>query len=148
MIAVVGSRALPLHSELVSAVAAVVATDNSFGVRSSIAHTITSSVEAVVVQLAGRVNKTVRIFEPIGAGRDTVYERDFRLVEAATKVIAFFPWDEFMEGGTGHVVKAAIDRGIEIEAYAVTNNGEITLIASDDAEVRSDPALLPTWRAP
>lgn len=147
MIVVVGSRKLPPYQELVSALAAVVLTGKSFGVRASRYHQITSSVESVVVQLAARNDKLVRIFEPVGLGRDTTYNRDYRLVEAATKVIAFFPWDEFMEGGTGHVVKAAIDLGIEIEAYAVTNNGEITLIASDDAEVRSDPALLPTWRA-
>lgn len=143
MIAVVGSRSLPATVEVVSAVVGVMAaTNEGFGVRAAVNGEIPSTVELAVIKLCDRMHRTIRTFEPItGSGRASVYERDFRLVDAASRVVAFFPLDSFMAGGTGHVVKAALDRGVEVEAYALDGD-HLILMGSDEAGLHSGPEVL------
>jgi len=62
-------------------------------------------------------------FEPEPGGRDQTYRRDFELVSAADRVIAYFSEDHVMEGGTGHVVEAALARNIPVEAWSFDDAG-------------------------
>lgn len=147
MITIVGSRSLWPTVDVVSAVAAVMLSapeSESYGVRAAKDGGVSSGVELTVVKLCDRMHRTIRTFQPLGTGRASVFERDFRLAEASTRVIAFFPLTGFMTGGTAHVVKAAVDRGIDVEAYAVNENGETFLMGSDSAEsvITSNPVFL------
>lgn len=106
--------------------------DIEYGIRGTRTMYVSSDVEMTVFQLSLNYGRAIRQFQPEGAGRQGVYRRDYRLVESATKVVAFFPLDRFMEGGTGHVVKAALDRGITVEAFAITDDGSAVLHGGTD----------------
>ena len=70
----------------------------------------------------------VEWFEPKEGGRDQVYNRDFEMVLSADYVIAYFVDDEPMQGGTGHVVDAAIMKGIQVTAYTVSETGDVEFL--------------------
>jgi hypothetical protein len=59
------------------------------------------------------------------------FERDRQMVEGTHRVIAFFPEERFMEGGTGHVVQCALEAEVPTEAWAQTDDG-LELIAEND----------------
>jgi len=54
---------------------------------------------------------------PEPGGREQTFERDIKMVERSGLVLAFFDEGQFMEGGTGHVVEKAVERGIHTIAY-------------------------------
>ena len=53
------------------------------------------------------------------------------MMEGCSRVIAFFEDDNFMEGGTGHVVQCALEADVPVEAWAQTFHG-LELVAEDD----------------
>jgi hypothetical protein len=135
LIAIVGSRDLPPTVNVVTAIASIMLAApelEPYGVRSSQLAGVSSGVEQAVVRLCLKLPRTILAFPSNGFGREGVYHRDYALVEAATRVIAFFTLDGFMTGGTGHVVKAAMDRGIPVEAYALTDDGRVILLGGTD----------------
>jgi len=75
---------------------------------------------------------TVEWFEPEPGGRDQTYRRDFELVEAADQVIAFFDAEHIMEGGTAHVVEAAMMRNIPVSAWSIDDRGLIERVGELD----------------
>jgi hypothetical protein len=56
-----------------------------------------------------------------------------------------------MDGGTGHIVKAALDRGVPVEAYSVRPDGTLVYLGSDDGDpsrkIGSEPnkVLMRMW---
>jgi hypothetical protein len=85
----------------------------------------------VAARVCRKAERAVRIYQPVaGEGRASVYERDYRLAEQSSKVFAWFAPGEEMEGGTGHVVKAAMDRGVAVEAYRLDDDGNVVLLGS------------------
>ena len=65
-------------------------------------------------------------FEPDPAGgKGQTYSRDYELVGNATHVTAYFSPEAIMEGGTGHVVEAALAREIDVDAWVVDDRGQI-----------------------
>lgn len=82
-----------------------------------------NSFEALVADLAVRTGRTVQFYEPQGDDRGAVYRRDYAFVEAATYIEAYFAPDRVMEGGTGHIVDAALARECPVFAWTVTPSG-------------------------
>lgn len=150
MRAIVGSSSLPLSVALISQVAAILAQNETedLAVRTSIAGDPASATEMLVRQVGLARGRTIWTFPPSKGGRQAVYHRDYDLVESSSAVYAFFDTDNEMEGGTGHVVKAALDRGIPVEAYSITPEDEVRLIGSDDGTPRlasSNEVLRRMW---
>lgn len=58
-----------------------------------------------------------------GGGSGAVFNRDAELVANADLVLAFFP-DSGLEGGTGHVVERAIDLGVPVYSYTLSDETE------------------------
>ena len=92
-----------------------------------------SPVEQAACALAIQEGRKVLFVAPRGSGRDATFRRDYELVEGACQVHAFFPRGSFMEGGTAHVVHAAVQKGIPVAAWDVDEHG-ITLVAESDGE--------------
>lgn len=134
MIVIVGSRGLKASPQVALAIANLMLMEQTddYGIRGTRKMYVSSDTELTVFQLCLRFNKEIHQFTSEGVGRAGVYQRDYRLVEGATKVIAFFPFDRFMEGGTAHVVEAALNRGITVEAYAITDDGSAVLVGGSD----------------
>lgn len=145
-IAIVGSRdmVMPGTDVISSLIAIIMATpdtaevavrgpagadkNNVFGVET------TSPVEALAYRLAVTTSRRGEVYRPIvdSHGRAAVFERDYTLVDNASRVYAFFSPGGVMEGGTGHVVKAALDREIPVEAYTIDDDGHLVWVGSDD----------------
>lgn len=66
------------------------------------------------------------------SSRAGVYLRDYALVRSSSAVFAVFAPDRVMDGGTGHVIKAALDSEVPVEAYTVDDDGSLMMIGSDD----------------
>lgn len=79
--------------------------------------------ETVAAELAKTNGHVVRWMMPRDSGRSAVYKRDYELVESADRVEAYFAVDRVMEGGTGHVVEAAMARECPVYAWAVDHGG-------------------------
>jgi hypothetical protein len=79
--------------------------------------------EATIARVADAIGLKVAWFTPEGSGREATFHRDYRMVESADQVIAYFDASRIMEGGTGHVVEAALVREIPVSAWSVTENG-------------------------
>ena len=154
--AIVASRDLGLTEDVVSQVAATFATtDGDFAVRASTSGVPSSVIEAFVVDLGIALDRRVIKFKPHGqlpaVGRAGTFNRDYTMVSCSSHVLAFFDTDRGMEGGTGHVVKAALDRGIEVEAYVAAPDGRLEYLGSDDSDpdrvpMISNPVLEQMWR--
>lgn len=78
---------------------------------------------------------TVEWFSPDSGGRDQTYRRDFELVESADEVLAVFHPDHVMSGGTGHVVEAALLRGIPVSAWVAHEDGRFERVGEQDRVV-------------
>jgi hypothetical protein len=83
--------------------------------------------ELIAARIAQDRGLEVEWFEPEPGGREQVYRRDFELVGAADRVEAFFSSNE-MNGGTGHVVEAALSKGIPVFAWCVAERGALERI--------------------
>ena len=75
--------------------------------------------EALASRIAGVLGIQVVWFTPEGHGRESVFFRDYRLVEAADALVAYFDSARIMDGGTGHVVEAALNREVPVTAWSV-----------------------------
>lgn len=135
---VVGSRDLPLSIGIITRVASEFASSNddeAFGVRAPFAENdVASPVERLVETIAERLGRPVIRFSPTRGGREATFHRDYDLVTEASAVLAFFSPEREMDGGTGHVVKAALDRGVKVDAYGVHPDGTLVFLGSDDAD--------------
>ena len=87
--------------------------------------------EALVASLAGVLGLRVSDWIPDPGGRAQVFLRDVEMVQDADEVVAFFPEDAEMSGGTGHVVEKALDQHKPVRAYAVVG-GNLILVGSDN----------------
>lgn len=88
------------------------------------------ATEMLAKRLANMLGLLVEVYPPDeGPSRDTVFKRDYAMVERADHVFAYFWEDRVMEGGTGHLVEAAINRDIPTTAWAVNReNGRLTRV--------------------
>jgi hypothetical protein len=84
--------------------------------------------EAVMSHIARGMGFEVDWYEPEPGGRDQTYRRDFELVGAADRIEAFFVLERPLEGGTGHVVEAAIAKGVAVNAWGIDARGELERI--------------------
>lgn len=91
--------------------------------------------EMVAAELAKQNGHVVRWFSPREAGRSSVYRRDYELVEYATRVEAYFDSERIMEGGTGHVVEAAMARECPVYAWTVDHGGLIVRVGEIETEI-------------
>lgn len=134
-ICVVGSRALELDGDLAAIILTeLVALGEQGCDEILIRKPLTRSrrpFEAFVASLAGVLGLAVTDHVPEPGGRQQVFLRDVEMVQAADGVIAYFPEDSEMTGGTGHVVEKALDQARPVRAYAVVK-GEAVLIGSDN----------------
>ena len=71
---------------------------------------------------------------PTGGGRQSVYNRDYAMVSRADRVMAFFPADSPMSGGTGHVVDAALAKFAPVHAWSIDGSGNIERIGEYDPD--------------
>jgi hypothetical protein len=135
---IVGSSDLQLTVSMVSMVASIFSATpegEAFGVRVSYEETSAASpVERLVETVGIRTNRAVIRYSPTRGGRAAVFHRDYHLVEGASEVLAFFSPEREMDGGTGHVVKAALDRGVKVDAYSVHPDGTLVYLGSDEAD--------------
>jgi|WetSurMetagenome_2_1015567.scaffolds.fasta_scaffold03982_8 hypothetical protein len=63
-------------------------------------------------------------------GVGSVYSRDYDMVRAADRVLAFFAPDAVMQGGTGHVVEAAMASEVPAEAWVLADDGKLEWVGS------------------
>jgi hypothetical protein len=126
------------------AVHAVLFTDGEIAVRGPISGGVTGPVEEQAVAIAKAVSATPAIYVPIPSddARAGVFHRDYKLVEGAELILAFFREGSDMGGGTGHVVKAAIDREVAVDAFSVSEDGDIEPLFADGGWREREGALL------
>jgi hypothetical protein len=84
--------------------------------------------ERVVADLAAAAQITVQWREPKIGDRSTVYLRDYTMVDDSDYVEAYFPLGSIMEGGTGHIVDAALNREKRVYAWSVDAEGRVDRI--------------------
>jgi hypothetical protein len=83
-------------------------------------------VEAVAAQMATDLQLDVELcFPPVAGGREGVFKRDYTMIERADRVVAYFSPDKIMDGGTGHLVEAAMNRDIPSEAWRLDDGGRL-----------------------
>ncbi len=75
-------------------------------------------------------------------GPGAVFNRDNAMVRDSDLVLAFFAPGRMMEGGTGHVVEAAIDQGVPV--YSFELNGGLKRVGEHDLEA-SWQATIQSW---
>jgi hypothetical protein len=94
---------------------------------------LTGFIEQMAMDIALIYQMGVEIHMPEESKgpRASNFKRDYELVSGADLVLAFFSEGSDMGGGTGHVVKAAIDREVAVEAYLVTDTGDLRTLISD-----------------
>lgn len=106
--------------------------NNKISIRAPMDGGASSPVETMAANLAGEVCLDTYWVRPLRRDRAANFDRDYSLVETADRVMAFFHKDRVMEGGTGHVVQAALVRGIPVEAWTHDESGTLTSIGSDE----------------
>jgi hypothetical protein len=148
---IVGSRDTPLSLDIITAVVAEIVSlraDQAIGIRIDREHNQpASTIELLAETLAEQCGHRVIRFSPTKGGRSAIFFRDYDLVEEADGVLAFFAPEREMEGGTAHVVKAAVDRGVKVDAYGVQPDGQLWFIGSEQEQTfragrGSPPGLL------
>lgn len=88
--------------------------------------------EAEVARICGKFGIPVEYVQPEGGGRESVYNRDYVMVERSDRILAFFPQGEEMSGGTGHVVDAALAKYAPVNAWTIDEQGNIERIGEFD----------------
>lgn len=139
---IVGSSDLELSPDIVYSIAAILATlDPSEGVaiRVSGEGEPASSLERLVRSIAARMGRECREFSPTKGGRAATFHRDYDMVDEASSVHAYFSTGREMSGGTSHVVKAALDKGAEVEAWGMNPDGTLHLIGSQERTEEEAP---------
>jgi len=140
MITIVASSKLTPTPELTAILAGLASTGETLSIRTSGSGAFTSPTEELVAHIANAVGRSIVRWQP-SDGRHA-FQRDYQMVERSSMVVAFFVSGDEMTGGTGHVVKAALDRDIPVEAYALWPDGEITLLGSAGYTIGSSPGYL------
>lgn len=139
---IVGSSDLELSPDVVYSVAAILATlgpSEGTAIRINSEGIPASSLERLVRSISARMGRECREFAPTKGGRAAIFHRDYDMVDEAASVYAYFSPGREMSGGTAHVVKAALDRGAEVEAWGMDPDGKLHLIGSEE---RSDQGQL------
>ncbi len=131
----VASRKTELTSELLTAVAMELAEAQPcrVRVRANIEGDRSSGAEDAVWTLTHRMRDAgfhvhAEMYLPPGTDRRDVFLRDYEMVRDADRVIAFFSTYLFLEGGTGHVVKAALDRDLPVKAFSLGEHGDVEVV--------------------
>lgn len=137
-VAVVGSSDLMTTSEVVQTIEGIIDklkdVDGALFVRKDLGGRYASMVEAAASVMATVSDVPVTYFVPMSGGRAEVYHRDYRLVEEADQVFAFFSEGHALEGGTGHVVHAAMQKRVAVLAWEVGTQTLHLLVNSDGDE--------------
>jgi hypothetical protein len=131
VIVVAGSSDLMLTEDMLVRLTSLISTTESVGIRSSQMGIPSSPIEGLAQLLCLSLGKQFRTYAPTSQ-RAGVYNRDIGMVRQASAVFAVFSPDRVMEGGTGHVVKAALDAEVPVEAYTLDEDGTLVLIGSDE----------------
>lgn len=136
---IVGSSDLWVTPEIVSIVVGrIAATEAGSVIRvrapRAAPHPVTP-LEKLIWEIGPSMDRVVHLVTPSTNKRNGTYQRDYELVENAKGVLAFFAPDQEMEGGTGHVVQAALNKNIPVEAYRMNDDGRPELMGSDDGLV-------------
>jgi hypothetical protein len=145
--AIVGARDLWLTSDVVSILCSILSSmreDEVVAIRAprSDATTLPASpVERFIQELAPKLGHGVQMYAPSGKGRAATFFRDYDLVDSSDGVYAFFAPEAEMEGGTGHVVQAALNRHKTVEAWTLDVHGHLVFIGSDETEGIPDVAI-------
>lgn len=142
-VCIAGSRALPIDGDLIQILLDEITSLNGRGFEMILLrkplYGEVRLFESVVTALARAFSLSVTYYEPEPGGRAMIFYRDIDMVEDAQEIVAFFPEDGEMLGGTGHVVDTAINQSKPVRAYAVVN-GSLVLIGSDNEETPSQSA--------
>lgn len=145
MISIVASKKLTPTPEMVAVVAGLIATAHPgecIGFRCNDNGEPASPIEYLSWVIARSVGRATEQFSPKVFGG--TFKRDYQLATSSRLVVAFFKPGLEMLGGTGHVVKAAIDRMVQVEAYSFDDDGNLILIGSETGSsvYRSRPDVL------
>lgn len=100
-----------------------------------------SPIEQLAYDIQSEVGGTAWTHAAKGPDREDVYDRDWLMVKSIDRLIAFFAPGRVMEGGTGHVVHAALTRGVKVEAWEAVEAGTIRPVGSDDGYHVDDEGL-------
>jgi hypothetical protein len=73
--------------------------------------------------MAAQLGFAISWWPPEPGGREQNFLRDFAMVTDADRAEAFFDWEHPMEGGTAHLVEAAMMRGVPIYAWTIDPKG-------------------------
>lgn len=136
-IALVGSRQMAMTVAVAAEVARVVGAlrpGDTLLVRSPDGARVTSAFELAATALAPAREVNVELYAPRERDRAAVFHRDYRLVAGADEVLAYFPYETELDGGTWHVIHAAMQKGVPCRAFTITADGRIRLIGSEDGE--------------
>ena len=87
--------------------------------------------EVMVAKIAAALGVEVVWCRPTGNDKGNTYLRDIDMVSQADFVIAFFT-TEAMDGGTGHVVEAAMSKSIPVEGWWIDSDGQAVRIGEYD----------------
>ena len=78
--------------------------------------------EQMVAKLAVPLGVEVIWCRPEGSDKGNTYIRDVEMVRKADFVICYFTTDQ-MDGGTGHVVEAAMAANVPVEGWWIESDG-------------------------
>lgn len=131
MITVVGSRDLLLTEEMAVKLTSIISTTDRVGVRATQEDELASPIERLASLICESLGVPVVRYSAVSS-RSGVFHRDYALVRSSSAVFAVFAPNRVMDGGTGHVIKAALDEEIPVEAYTVDDDGSLLMIGSDD----------------
>lgn len=87
--------------------------------------------ERMVAQLAVPLGVEVVWCRPEGNEKGNTFNRDVAMVRQSDFAICYFT-TEMMDGGTGHVVEAAMSCGIPVEGWWIESDGTATRIGEYD----------------
>lgn len=142
-IAIVGSRKIRISYSIAERIGKVVSglrAGDTLLLRSPDGERPTSDFEMSAALQARKRDANIALFVPDESDRASIYRRDYELVLAADEVLAYFPAGADLEGGTWHVVHAAMQKGIPCRAFMIAQDGRTELIGSEDGEPALDYA--------
>lgn len=97
--------------------------------------------ESVVKELAQSMGIDVRLYPPQDGDRAANFRRDYAMVDDADCVEAYFTDERVMDGGTGHLVEACLNRDKPVRAWRLTPEGRVERVGDNEPPVeRRDQA--------
>lgn len=131
-----------IAGKLAAAIVLAIEDGGTIHVRCKAGGHLSSPIETLAYNIMSEVNDDRwRAHGPTGPEREDVYNRDWRMVKSIDRLIAFFAPGRVMEGGAGHVVHAALTRGVKVEAWEAVEAGTIRPVGSDDGYHVDDEGL-------